>query len=804
MYCVNIFIFSQTFSSTVNSIIPDNNSIISFELSVSGLPNVLDNNFGLEQICLNIEHPYDADLEVKLQAPDGTEKILFSGIGGDGDNFTGTCLDGISTSILNVSPPYTGFFSSQGFIGDINNGQNPNGIWHLLIVDMGAADIGTLIDWNITFGSNPALPFTFDSSNLPIVKLTTLADPLNNDIKVPLQMQIIDNGEGIRNYTNQTDFAYEGTIMAEWQGFSGPYYPKKNFDFQTVDELGINLDTSILNMTKEHDWIFKAEYLDLSLLKNSVAYEMERRMGNYAPNTRPCEIILDGQYVGYYTLTEKIKRDSNRVNISKLTLNDTLGSDLTGGYIIEMNINGDPADWVSNFEPSNVATACCAVEYKHVYPKSDVILPIQHDYIKNYVDSFEIVLASSNYTDPINGYEKYINLNSFIDFLIVNEFSVNYDSYGRSTYLFKNKNGKLNCGPSWDYDRAMPYDNPSSSEGWVWELTHPNWPFPFHWQRLWEDENYRKKLACRWQMLRQNTLSNESFMGLIDSLYTKVSEGAERNFTIWNGGSASYTTQVDSLKSFISRRLLWIDETLALENVNPPIFYIPSDTIFCLGANYDASFNGNQFIYSWNDLSDNSVINLTQSGMNSLKVTDQFGCYATKNMNVTLTSPNADFTYTNSAENLNEWQFTPINLNGFAYLWNFGDGNSSIEISPTNNYSLEGEYTVSLTITDSISCTNTVIDTLDLNLSALKNLNLLNWIIYPNPFQEEIFLYFNSTADSELEIKLINEFGQNLFEKNYEAGLKTIIIPTNQLSKGLYFISVSNAKDTWIQRVVKE
>ena len=288
LFCGNT-LAAQSFTSTVNQPIPDDNTVVTFDIEVSGLPDKIDTMFGLELVCVNIEHTYNEDLQVLIQSPDGKTIQLFGGIGGGEDNFTNTCVSGVGVPFSTGSAPYSGTFLSFGILGKINNGQNPNGIWTLIVYDTYAfADEGFLIDWSIGFSTNPAIPEIYSSSNLPIVKLTTLDKPIENDKKVPVLMQIIDNGVDVRNYVDQTDYAFEGTIMAEWQGYTGPFYPKKNYAFEIVDHLGIELDTSILGMPKEHDWIFKAEYLDQTLIKNTISYEMARRMGGYAPRTRPC------------------------------------------------------------------------------------------------------------------------------------------------------------------------------------------------------------------------------------------------------------------------------------------------------------------------------------------------------------------------------------------------------------------------------------------------------------------------------------------------------------------------------------
>lgn len=800
------FVSGQTFSATFNDTIPDNNTTVVFDIAVSGLPNVIDTLFGLEQSCVNITHTWDADLEVKLQAPDGTTITLFSGVGGSDDNFTNTCLDGVSNSITTGSAPFTGTYKSMGIMGAINNGQNPNGIWHLLIRDVYGQDFGILYNWNITFGSNPALPFIFASSNLPIVKLTTVSNPINNNVKVPVLMQIIDNGPYIRNYTNQTNYAYEGLIMTEWQGFSGPSYPKKNYDFELIDSTGLELDTTILGMTTEHDWIFKAEYLDHTLIKNTISYEMARRMGNYAPNTRPCEVILDGQYIGYYTLTEKVKRDKNRVDIARLDSNDIAGINLTGGYIIEMNINGDPADWTSNYAPTNSATACCDVEYKHVYPKSNLILPVQHDYIHAYTDSFENVLASPYYANPDTGYRKYLDVESAIDFLIVNEFSVNYDSYGRSTYLYKDKGKKLVYGPSWDYDRAMDYEHPNLTNGWVWQLTHPYWPFPFHWEKMWTDSTYRKELACRWLMLRQNTLSTDSFMVMIDTLYARLNEAQSRNFTIWPDlGNQSYDDQIDSLRSFLTRRLAWIDSTLAQENVSIPNFYLPTDTILCNNSIFNAAYNGSQYSYNWQPGPDTSTILISQEGTYNLLVTDAYGCYNKKSMNVLISQPDASFSVSQIGTNSFSWSFTPTVTNAFLYNWDFGDGANSSQIIPIHVYNTDGTFLVNLAIIDSNTCPAVFFDTVQFTVIIIDidENSFESTQAYPNPFQDNIQITFDKPLSDSPHVVLLNELGQIVFDNNYPAGIQDIIIPTFNISQGMYLLKIQSKDKIFTRKMIK-
>ncbi|HNA57261.1 MAG TPA: CotH kinase family protein [Chitinophagales bacterium] len=559
---------AQTFSHVENTWVPDDGSSITFAIDVSGLPDVIDTVFGLETVCINMDHTWDSDLDIRLVAPDGTSFLLVSGIGGDGDNFNNTCFnESAATPVSFGSAPFSGSFIPMGDMGIANNGQNPNGVWQLLVYDTYAfADQGYMYDWSITFGDDPATSSTFDSSILPIVKINTGGQIIQNEPKVTAAFQIIDHGAGMLNHPTDTDYAFDGKILVELQGFTGPYYPKKNYDFDIVDDAGLEYDTVLLGLPSENDFILKAEYLDLSLMKNQIAYTMSRNMGRYAPRTKYCEVLVDGEYMGVFSLTEKIKRDDNRVDIAKLDSVDIAGEELTGGYIIEINENFTPNDWESDYLPINYATCGLPVAYKMVEPRIENIQPEQLDYIVAYVDSFEDALHGPDFLDTAVGYRNYISVKSFIDFMLVNEFSSNYDSYGRSTFLYKEKNGQLFIGPPWDYDRGYL---PWTTEGWVWEITHPAWPFPFWWDKFRDDPEFRNEVYCRWTALRADVLSDEAFDTMIDSLAEVIGPDAQmRNFDKWPElGVTDPDYFVEEVRTFLHQRLAWMDEALEVDAV---------------------------------------------------------------------------------------------------------------------------------------------------------------------------------------------------------------------------------------------
>ena len=125
------------------------------EIVVSGFPAVIDTNYGLAHICLDITHTYDADLRIQLASPDGTFITLIQSKGGSGNDFTGTCLGLDGTFFSNGVPPFTGLFQPVGDVSAFNNGQNPNGTWLLIITDVANQDTGSVHFVSLGFTNNP-------------------------------------------------------------------------------------------------------------------------------------------------------------------------------------------------------------------------------------------------------------------------------------------------------------------------------------------------------------------------------------------------------------------------------------------------------------------------------------------------------------------------------------------------------------------------------------------------------------------------------------------------------------------------
>jgi hypothetical protein len=533
-------------------------------------------------------HTWDSDLSIALIAPDGSIVTLTAGNGGNGDGYVNTCFNDTATlSIFQSWAPFTGDFRPQGDLGVFNNGQPGNGIWKLFILDTWPwADTGELFDWSITFSNHPAIPFPFSSSNLSLVILNTNGQIIPDNPKINADMKIISNGPGILNYPDDSP-QYHGTVGIELRGSSSQSFPKKSYGFNTLDQDGYQIDTTILGMPSESDWVLIANFSDKTMLRNVLAYKLYGEMGHYSPRTRMCELLINNQYQGLYFLGEKIKRSHNRVNIAKLLPDENFGDEVTGGYIIKIDkYTGSSGEGFASEFPPPVCPNGQTVNFQYEYPDYTIITQNQKAYIQAFIDTFETALDSASFMDSINGWRKYADENSFIDYFIINEISKNVDAYRLSTFLFKERHShgdKLYIGPPWDYDLA--FRNADYCDGWNpigWATDFGNfcngdpWQIPFWWNKLMLDTGFVSHLKCRWTYLRSNILDTAVLFNYIDSMEIVLDEAQTRNFEMWpilgiyvwpNPGPlpTTYHGEIINLKKWLRDRIAWIDTYLITE-----------------------------------------------------------------------------------------------------------------------------------------------------------------------------------------------------------------------------------------------
>ena len=406
------------------------------------------------------------------------------------------------------------------------------------------------------------------TSNLPIVIIDTSGERVRDEPKIPARMKIIYDESGGRNTLNSPDIDFEGKIGIELRGKTSLGFRKKQYGVEIQDDSGNDKDASLLQLPGESDWVLNGPYSDKTLMRNYLAYEFSNRIGRYASRTKFVEMFLndsgdatigDKHYVGVYLLIEKIKRGKNRVDIRSLKPADT-----TGGYILKI----DKMDWYETYFSTRYGTRLF-----HVYPKGHEMSDAQKAWIQNYISEFEGALAGKDFRDPERGYAKYIDTDAFIDHFIINELFRNIDGFRNSTYMYKDRGGKLTMGPVWDFNLSM--GNSSFNQGWKTEgwLIYTN-PVPFWWDRFLKDRNFRQKLVKRWQALRRDELATSRILDEINRTAEYLSEAQKRNFQKWpvlgrqafgnpTRGLPTYQQEVEGMKRWLQARLKWVDKHIA-------------------------------------------------------------------------------------------------------------------------------------------------------------------------------------------------------------------------------------------------
>lgn len=417
-------------------------------------------------------------------------------------------------------------------------------------------------------------------SNLPLVFIDTGNRQIPDEPKLNATMGIVWNGTGKKNSTSDNFNHYEGRIGIELRGSSSQSFPKKSYGFETRDWDNQDADVPLLGMPEEEDWILYAPYSDKSLIRNSLIFSLAAQFGVYTPRTRQVELFLNNRYQGVYVLMEKIKRDKHRVDISKLTETDVEGEALTGGYIIKIDkTTGNSGEgWWSDYKNVNQSKTY----YQFHYPKHDEIRSVQKRYIQNYVSKMETAIKNKDFSAE-TGYPAFIEVESFFDFILLNELAKNIDGYRLSTFLYKDKNEKMRAGPIWDFNLAFGNANYNGGERTSGlqiyaDLPHDNWANPFWWSGLMADNHFSNGLKCRWQALRDNQLSNQRIEFVSDSLVSEMDDAVERNFARWPVlgkqvwpnyfVGSTHAEEITWMKNWIRARLVWLDAVFSGECTN--------------------------------------------------------------------------------------------------------------------------------------------------------------------------------------------------------------------------------------------
>ena len=661
---------------------------------------------------------------------------------------------------------------------------------------------------------------TFTDSNLPIIIIKTDINPatsspyeIEDSPAVLGSMKIIKHVDGSRNYVvdqNTTSYLnYNGRLKIQIRGSSSQEIPKKGYGFTTLlaDNVSNN-NVSLLGMPSENDWILNGLAFDSSLIRDYLAYNISRLMGNYATRTQYCEIVVNGEYRGLYLLQEKIKADSNRVNVTKITTTDISGDNLTGGYITKADktTGDDPIAWTTtSYLGDNV-------NYIHELPKPANVTTEQDTYIQEQFNNFQTALTVNN-SSLIDGYPTLIDVPTFVDFMLSNEFAANADGYQLSTYFHKDRNGKLRAGPIWDFNLTLGNDlffwGYDRSKTDTWQFSNGDNIGSMFWLDLFNNSNFKCYLSKRFNELTQNGKPmNEAYMNtFIDNTVALISEAMVRENQKWN---TIPNNQLDivSIKTFITNRISWMTSQLgsfsACSNVAVPplvitkINYNPSTS-----TSFPVS-NDQEFIEIKN--AGSATVNLSGIYFKELGLTYQFP------FNTTIAGSSSLYLASNSTVFQAKNGFAPFgqftrNLSNksqkIVLVDAFGNVIDTVEYFDSAPWPTAPDGNGSYLQLINVSLDNNIASSWIASTNVLNNdvftQDDATISIYPNPSNQ----YLNVKSQTNIvKIEWYNLDGKKVKSMNVNSNeFQTDI---SELSSGMYFVKITSENGTKTLKFVKK
>ena len=377
------------------------------------------------------------------------------------------------------------------------------------------------------------------------------------------KLSVIDN-VGENNHTEDAS-SVSSDIRIRIRGNSSRHFEKKGYIIKMITSGGLNNPQSLIGMDAHHEWALHGPYLDKTLIRNYICYNLAGDIMGYAPNVRFCELILNGEYRGLYLLTETITAGKMGARL-ELSVNKKDNS--FSGYLLRL-------DRGSNTELKNINNFT-SYTYKTdskvniVYPGNANLTPFLASGICEDFSDFEKALYSYDYDSEDFGYENYIDVNSFIDYFLINEFTSNYDAGSKSTYMYKGIDGKLHMCV-WDFNNAFDNYQENETSYRIFYLQDVLW-----YDMLFKDEEFVEKVISRYYELEKQYLNEEYINSYIDSVIEYLGPAIDRNFEKWghtflpewdrlfdfHRNLHSYDEAVSQLKGYIKNRCEWMNENI--------------------------------------------------------------------------------------------------------------------------------------------------------------------------------------------------------------------------------------------------
>ena len=358
------------------------------------------------------------------------------------------------------------------------------------------------------------------------VKIGYTTTPEGED-RIKASIKIFDSHE----HRNHLDDApeLESGMTIHVRGNSSRSFDKSGYAIEFRDENDKRKDLSVMGMAAHSEWTLHGPFIDKTLMRNYMWYNIGGEIMDYAPNVRFCEVFVNDEYEGVYVMIEKITAGTNG---ARLNLSVDKKDNSYSGYLLQMDKTANNPD-----KKADTFTGY-ALRRKHeieiMFPREGSLTPELKSSIEKDFSDFEKALYSYDFDSNEFGYKALIDVESFVDYFLINEFTCNYDAGWMSTFIYKDIDGKFRMC-LWDFNSACDAYHHSYLNTEDFQFTDVLW----YWMLI-KDKDFVNRLIERYHELRQTYFSVEYLDNYIDGVIDYLGDAIDRNFDRWG-----YTFGVD-------------------------------------------------------------------------------------------------------------------------------------------------------------------------------------------------------------------------------------------------------------------
>ena len=375
----------------------------------------------------------------------------------------------------------------------------------------------------------------------------------------------------------QDNVAFYDSLQIRVRGNSTADLAKKPYKLKFNKKVKL-LGKGFANTKK---WTLLANHGDKTLLRNALTSLMGEKAGlPFNPAAKFVDLTLNGRYVGNYQLSDQVDVRPHRVNVNEQDLPLTSESDISGGYLLEADGFRDFSTWPqgTNYSPSGFYSSRAQVPIRIHYPDEDDIALDQYNYIKDFINEFEIRLFATTFTDPLAGYRPLVDSTSLVNWYLCTEISANVDGFF-STYFYKEQaDNHIYWGPLWDYDIAYNNDDRyrggtnSTERQLMKNFGYGDSDGCRRWiQQMWKDPWFARLVNRRYQELVEGGME-EYLNHKLDSLTTLIDASQQLNYQHWGINVktlrervlySSYDRYVADVRAFITNHMAYLSTAFA-------------------------------------------------------------------------------------------------------------------------------------------------------------------------------------------------------------------------------------------------